>query len=255
MEEAERRIKLGLELIDRYRQDTFTSVVKWAQWSILTFQGRWEAARRVIEEDITHKSAYANRIKVIDAQVGALEDFSGADAIGGEGELAYIAMTWMCRRNDKEIIGSLADLDWDSGLRNQFRSTAAVMGAIQALIQGGEDQLSNAYDELVPFEGQWSPYLGISVDHILGLLSSAEDDWPTAESHMKKALISCRNAGFNPTVAYLNADYADVLLDHDALNNREQASQLQDEAIAIAKELGMKPLLERVLAKREILKA
>ena len=31
-------------------------------------------------------------------------------------------------------------------------------------------------------------------------------------------------------------------------------AELQDEAIAIATELGMKPLLERVLAQREILK-
>jgi hypothetical protein len=34
----------------------------------------------------------------------------------------------------------------------------------------------------------------------------------------------------------------------------DQVGELQDEAIAIATELGMKPLLERVLAQREILK-
>ena len=34
----------------------------------------------------------------------------------------------------------------------------------------------------------------------------------------------------------------------------DQVAELQDEAIAIATELGMKPLLERVLAQREILK-
>ncbi len=35
----------------------------------------------------------------------------------------------------------------------------------------------------------------------------------------------------------------------------EEIDELQDEAIAIATELGMKPLLERVLAQREMLKA
>ena len=34
----------------------------------------------------------------------------------------------------------------------------------------------------------------------------------------------------------------------------DQVAELQDEAIAIATELGMKPLFERVLAQREILK-
>ncbi len=54
-----------------------------------------------------------------------------------------------------------------------------------------------------------------------------------------------------------------MLLDRDepgdtspgSVQRREKAIELQDEAIAIAQELGMKPLLERVLAKREFLKA
>ncbi len=41
----------------------------------------------------------------------------------------------------------------------------------------------------------------------------------------------------------------------DAAEDGKTILELQDEAIAIAQELGMKPLLERVLAKREILKA
>ncbi len=40
-----------------------------------------------------------------------------------------------------------------------------------------------------------------------------------------------------------------------SVQRREKATELQDEAIAIAQELGMKPLLERVLARREILSA
>ena len=34
-----------------------------------------------------------------------------------------------------------------------------------------------------------------------------------------------------------------------------QNTELQDEALAISQDLGMQPLLERVLAQREILKA
>ena len=46
-----------------------------------------------------------------------------------------------------------------------------------------------------------------------------------------------------------------MLLDRDESGDREKATELQDEAIAIATELGMKPLLERVLSQRKILKA
>ena len=48
---------------------------------------------------------------------------------------------------------------------------------------------------------------------------------------------------------------SEILLERDTPGDREKATELQDEAIAIAQELGMKPLLERVLAQREILKA
>ncbi len=45
-------------------------------------------------------------------------------------------------------------------------------------------------------------------------------------------------------------DYGNLLLERDSLGDSEKAVELQDEAISIATELGMKPLLERVLAKR-----
>ncbi len=46
-----------------------------------------------------------------------------------------------------------------------------------------------------------------------------------------------------------------MLLDLDGPADRQKATELQDEAIAITQDLGMQPLLERVLAQREILKA
>jgi hypothetical protein len=46
-----------------------------------------------------------------------------------------------------------------------------------------------------------------------------------------------------------------MLLDRDEPGDREKATDLQDEALAITQELGMRPLTERILARREILKA
>ena len=45
------------------------------------------------------------------------------------------------------------------------------------------------------------------------------------------------------------------MIEGDAGGDAGRVTELQDEAIAIAQELGMQPLLERVLAQREILKA
>ncbi len=58
----------------------------------------------------------------------------------------------------------------------------------------------------------------------------------------------------HPEFAWTRADYPEMLVDRNDPGDREKAVELQDEAIAIATELGMQPLLERVLAQREILK-
>ncbi|MCH8235825.1 MAG: hypothetical protein IIC29_06840 [Chloroflexi bacterium] len=42
---------------------------------------------------------------------------------------------------------------------------------------------------------------------------------------------------------------------HGRPAGREKAIELQDEAHAITRELGMRPLTERILARREILRA
>ena len=50
-------------------------------------------------------------------------------------------------------------------------------------------------------------------------------------------------------------DYADTLLQRNEPGDREKAMSLLDESLAISSELGMRPLMERVLSRREILKA
>ena len=49
--------------------------------------------------------------------------------------------------------------------------------------------------------------------------------------------------------------YFDVLRDRDGEGDRAKAVVLLDESLAISNELGIRPLMERVLSRREILKA
>ncbi len=55
--------------------------------------------------------------------------------------------------------------------------------------------------------------------------------------------------------AWTSSDYADTLLQRAESGDREKATALLDESLAISSELGMRPLMERVLSRREILKA
>ena len=65
----------------------------------------------------------------------------------------------------------------------------------------------------------------------------------------------CRKAGSRPELAWTCCEYADSLLQRGAAGDREKAMSLLNESLSISSELGMRPLMERVLSRREILKA
>ena len=71
----------------------------------------------------------------------------------------------------------------------------------------------------------------------------------------------CRSAGYGPELAWTCSDYAEMLLDNDdpssgsRIGDSKKAMELQDEALAITQQLGMRPLTERILVRRKILRA
>ena len=95
----------------------------------------------------------------------------------------------------------------------------------------------------------------ISPDRVLGLLAQTMGNLNQAMSHFEDALAYCRKAGFRPELAWTCCDYADMLLDRNNEGDRAKAITLLDESLAISSELGMRPLMERVLSRREILGA
>ena len=96
---------------------------------------------------------------------------------------------------------------------------------------------------------------GIHDSQILGLLARTMGELDQAMAHFQDALDFCRRAGYRPVLALICCDYADTLLQRGQFGNREKAMSLLDESLAISSELGMRPLMERVLSRREILKA
>ena len=80
-------------------------------------------------------------------------------------------------------------------------------------------------------------------------------EFDKASEHFEDALEFCRRAGYRPELAWTCCDYADTLLQRGEPGDREKAVSLLDESLAISSELGMRPLMERVLSRRDILKA
>ncbi len=96
--------------------------------------------------------------------------------------------------------------------------------------------------------------IGMQVGHLQGLLAQTVGNLDQAIAHFEDALAFLRG-GYRPELAWTCCDYADTLLQRNASGDREKAMALLDESLAISSELGMRPLMERVLSRREILKA
>ncbi len=76
-----------------------------------------------------------------------------------------------------------------------------------------------------------------------------------AAIHFEDALAFCRKAGYRPELAWTCCDYADTLRERNGEGDRAKAISLLDESLAISSELGMRPLMERVQSRQEILRA
>ena len=89
----------------------------------------------------------------------------------------------------------------------------------------------------------------------LGLLSATMSRWEDAQGHFEHALEMNSRMGATPWLAHTQQQYAEMLLDHGQPEDRAKALSLLDKSMAIATELGMGSLTERVLSRRKILKA
>jgi len=134
--------------------------------------------------------------------------------------------------------------------------SARVSLALLAVLRGDS---AAAKEHYFAIESRRVPMLGavasISAYRVLGLLAQTFGDIQQAATHFEDALAFCRQAGYRPELAWTCCDYADTLLQRKEPGDREKAMSLLDESLAISSELGMRPLMERVLSRREILKA
>jgi tetratricopeptide (TPR) repeat protein len=146
---------------------------------------------------------------------------------------------------------------------------ATQASALIAIAQNDDVRAHQVLKELEPQSGTWSPGYPMSIDRLLGQLYVVVGDRIKAISHFENALEFGRNGKLLQKLVWTCSDYAEMLLDNDdaspsgegltdasasGISDHEKAITLQDEALVITQELGMRPLTERILARREILR-
>ena len=92
----------------------------------------------------------------------------------------------------------------------------------------------------------------LTIDRLLGLLAATSGRIDAALAHFADGLAFCDRAGYRPEYAGLPPTTRTPCSQQGA-GGRGKAVALQDEALEIARELGMRPLTERVLAREQLL--
>jgi len=82
----------------------------------------------------------------------------------------------------------------------------------------------------------------------LGPLAATMGRWTEAERHFEDAMQMHRKLEAPPLIAHTQREYAEMLLARDAPGDRDNALVLLTEALDTARQLGMKPLVERAAA-------
>lgn len=145
---------------------------------------------------------------------------------------------------------------------HQVGTLALAVLALLAVLREDVEAAKDQYPALESYRGISVPSEFNSFDRLLGLLSFTMGDLEQATTHFEDTLTFCHNTGYMPTLAWTCCDYTDTLLQRASTSSaqahpadREQAMCLLDKSLAIPTELGMRPIMERVLSLRDMLKA
>ena len=244
--------------------------------------GDWEAARSSYDQQLAGQSyyrpptAYAARA-LLEYEEGDpsqgevfLERASEASetlVFGLTGTLLSLEMLIAriagVERSTEELENHARDLV--SGRHKAAIKVAARAGlGLIAVWRGDAQEATEHYPALAPQQGTMIQYFCtvMSADRLLGLLAHTMGPLDDAVGHFEDALAFCRKAGYRPELAWTCHDYADELLNTEDTRaglkaaptgaaNREKGTALLDESLAISTELGMRPLMERVVALHE----
>jgi tetratricopeptide (TPR) repeat protein len=136
-----------------------------------------------------------------------------------------------------------------SSATDMVRRTACACLAVIAVQRGDADAARRNYTALEPARGTII-YACMVGDRLLGRLAETMGDYGTAGQHFEDAISFCRSRRCQPELAWSSYDYARLWFAHGAPDGLAHAQNMLDESLAVARELGMQPLLARALALR-----
>ncbi|MDP6453695.1 MAG: protein kinase [SAR202 cluster bacterium] len=262
---AKSHAESGLRAAEKLRDRTFQGGNSFQAGRSAAYRGDWATADKLIEAHL-EIAPTSFRILGLKATLSLLKDDSNATKRQLE-EMLKLPM------GDLAVAGCAPRIAYETGIEEytdladtalEFVASSAALlwnitskrnAVILSVLKKDAAASQEGYSLLTPLKGSALDYGEFNVDHLLGLLARTMGDLDDAETQFEDALTFCRKAGYLPELAWSLHDYADMLLERDDPGDSKKAASMLDEALQISTDLGMRPLMERVLSKRDILKA
>ena len=270
---ARRHDALGLEVAERIRDRFWLSRLLRSNFVNALWDGDWEVAR-----ELSDRALVGTPLDIPNLSFRAMMEYEVGNFDGGKQFLERLEESTALgasRANEQmSVARAFPVIARITGLHERLEVAEAAAEAILAspdgaaplnadaartglgwlaVVRGDESAAEELHDTLMAASNVQLP--PACADRLLGLLSQTTENLDQAAVHFEDALTFCRRAGYRPDLAWTCCDYADTLLEKDGKGDGEKAVQLLDESLTVSSELGMRPLMERVLSRREILKA
>ena len=142
-----------------------------------------------------------------------------------------------------EVAEEAADDVLSSEYATPFAATTARIGLALIAAQRGDVTLAETLCSALRHHQAWA-----SVNHVLGLLCVTMGKLDEAMAHFEENLAFCRKAGYLSEKTWIMYEYADALLRRNGPGDHKQAMPLLEEALATSSDLGMRPLMNKVIA-------
>ena len=275
LEGARRHATALLALAERLRDRQTLATAYYSNQYLCLLEGDWDSARDYIDRGLaslpTEPRLLFGRV-LLEYEAGDfgqgrtyLDRFLEAARLNSPGPNIPYAMMAMLIPVVARISGvmdrfDIAEAAADSVLSSPSAAPVVVgiasIGLVLVSVQ--RDDVSAAEERYTALDSRRITLLGgipVAIDRLLGLLSQTMGKMGQAAAHFEDALAFCRGAGYQPELAWTCCDYADALLQRKGESDRAKAMSLLDESLGISRELGMRPLMERVLSRRETLRA
>lgn len=266
---AERHISQSIAAAERLRHHFYLGrSLNQMSW-LLYRKGEWQAAREFNDRGLAaspRETRLLHTRLILEYEVG---NFNEGEAYlnrllevmrltppGPAYEYAFPAMSIPMAARISGNLGWLAQ--GEEAAHHVFSSTPATP-MVAAMTNTGLALLAVHRDDAAAAEALYSAKqppatfggLGPQINRMIGLLARTAGNVSEALGHFDDAMAFCRKAGFRPELAWTCHDYAETLLGRNREGDHAKAVDLLDESLAISSDLGMRPLMERVIALRE----